>query len=234
MMSKTNIVSLSDVGARVTDVARISGRGAPKRAGYALKAIFDVVFAVLAITFFAPFMVIAAILIFAQDRGPVFIVQKRIGHKGKVFGCLKFRTMVVDAQERLEQLLAECPTARAEWAARQKLRDDPRITRIGQFLRTTSLDELPQFFNILLGDMSVVGPRPIVKDEIVKYGGAFSAYSSVKPGVTGMWQVSGRSDTSYEERVELDVEYVNDVNFKTDISIILKTVSVVLGGRGAY
>ncbi|WP_112322095.1 sugar transferase [Oceanibium sediminis] len=232
-MSDSNIDGLRDCA----DFESRTNRGldvhSRNTGGYALKSLLDFCFALLAIVFFAPFMIVVAILIFAHDRGPVFFIQERIGQGGRKFPCLKFRTMVVNAQERLDSLLAESPEARIEWRAQQKLRNDPRITRVGRFLRTTSLDELPQFFNVLFGQMSVVGPRPIVEDEVPKYSTDFSTYNSVKPGVTGLWQVSGRSDTSYRERVSLDVQYVNSMSLLTDMSIILKTVSIVLNGRGA-
>jgi len=205
-----------------------------EKTGYLIKPVFDLVFAALAVAFFAPFMLVVAVLIYAQDRGPIFFVHERVGRGGRKFRCLKFRTMVTDSQARLDRLLAESPEARSEWEVQQKLRNDPRITGVGRFLRATSLDELPQFFNVLFGQMSVVGPRPIVDSEIAKYSSDFVAYASVKPGVTGLWQVMGRSDTSYSERVHLDVQYVNNMNFIMDLRIILKTISVVLNGRGAY
>jgi len=205
-----------------------------ERTGYLIKPVFDVLFAALAVVFFAPFMLIVAAMIYYHDRGPVFFAHERVGQGGRKFRCLKFRTMVIDAQDRLDRLLAESPEARTEWQIQQKLRNDPRITGVGRFLRATSLDELPQFINVLLGQMSVVGPRPIVDSEIAKYSSDFGAYASVKPGVTGLWQVRGRSETSYGERVEFDVQYVNNMSLALDMQIILKTISVVLNGRGAY
>lgn len=208
--------------------------GTSDTAGYWIKPIFDTAFSALALVFFSPFLLLIAIVIAVSSRGPVFIVQERIGRDGKPFGCLKFRTMVVDADQRLDQLLAECPKARQQWHETRKLNPDPRITRVGKFLRKTSLDELPQFFNVLRGDMSVVGPRPIVADEIERYADRFRYYKAVKPGISGLWQVSGRSDTSYASRVEMDVRYVLGMSLKLDLSIIAKTVGVVMFGRGAY
>lgn len=233
-MRDSNIERLHELAAVGTGGKHILESAEPERTGYLIKPVFDILFSALAIAFFAPFMLIVAALIYYNDRGPIFFAHERIGLGGRKFRCLKFRTMVVDAQDRLDRLLAECPDARTEWQIQQKLRKDPRITGVGRFLRATSLDELPQFFNVVFGQMSVVGPRPIVESEIAKYSSDFATYASVKPGVTGLWQVRGRSDTSYSERVELDVQYVSNMSFNLDLWIILKTISVVLNGRGAY
>ena len=183
--------------------------------------------------FFAPALLLLAAVLFLTGGWPVLFAHNRVGHKGKTFRCLKFRTMRLDADARLKAHLAGCPEARAEWAACQKLTDDPRITRLGQFLRSSSLDELPQLWNVVRGDMSMVGPRPIVADEIRHYGPYFAEYKSVRPGITGIWQVSGRSDTTYEERVAFDVEYVQTQSTALDLKLILRTVSVVLRRQGA-
>jgi len=166
-----------------------------------------------------------------HDGGPAIFAQDRIGHGGRVFRCYKLRSMVVDSQARLEALLESDPAARAEWEATQKLKNDPRITRLGQFLRKSSLDELPQLWNIFMGEMSIVGPRPIVQNEIAKYGADFIYYTDVRPGLTGLWQVSGRSETTYEERVALDVEYVREWSFFRDIKVILLTIPAILASR---
>jgi lipopolysaccharide/colanic/teichoic acid biosynthesis glycosyltransferase len=179
-------------------------------------------------------MVLITIVVAVSSPGPVFFVQQRIGLRGVSFPCLKFRTMVTDAQERLEKLLAEDPDARAEWALDHKLRNDPRVTWIGRILRKTSFDELPQLFNILMGHMSVVGPRPIVQAEIVRYGERFLAYCAVRPGLTGLWQVSGRNDVSYETRVRLDARYSRRKCLGYDIAICMRTVPAVLMSRGVY
>ncbi len=163
----------------------------------------------------------------------MFFAHERIGRNGKTFRCWKFRTMALDAEEQLQNLLINDPEARAQWEAYQKLDDDPRITCVGEFFRKTSLDELPQFWNVLKGEMAIVGPRPIVASEVHHYGNHLVDYLSVKPGITGLWQVSGRSDTTYDERVAMDVEYTSSRTFQKDIKIILKTVKVMVLGDGA-
>lgn len=195
---------------------------------------FDVAMALAAILVFLPLLLLTALFIKLSAPGPVLFVQRRIGRDGKPFPCLKFRTMVVDAQDVLNTLLETCPTARAEWDRDQKLRTDPRITPIGAILRKSSLDELPQLFNILAGHMSVVGPRPIVEAEIYRYGARFDAYCSVRPGLTGLWQVSGRNEVSYEARVRLDALYARRKSTRYDLAICLRTVPAVLGSRGVY
>ena len=198
-----------------------------------LRAGFDRGFALAALIFFAPFLLTVCVLLLVREGRPIFFGHTRIGKNGKTFKCLKFRTMAVDADERLAHLLKHDAEARKEWETTQKLENDPRVTCIGLFLRKTSLDELPQFFNVLKGDMAIVGPRPIVAAEVIRYGKHFGAYAPVKPGITGFWQVSGRSDVSYEDRVAMDVDYVNNRPFSRDIRIIVKTVRVVLAGDGA-
>jgi lipopolysaccharide/colanic/teichoic acid biosynthesis glycosyltransferase len=198
-----------------------------------VKRTFDIVFAAAALVFFAPFIGLVALAILLREGGPVFFLHERIGHGGRTFRCIKFRTMVKDADARLADLLETDADARAEWAATRKLRDDPRINCLGAFLRKTSLDELPQFWNVLRGEMSIVGPRPIVADEAAYYGGNFADYISVRPGITGAWQVSGRSDTTFAERVALDVDYVTRWSFARDLSIVVRTVGVLLSRRGA-
>ena len=160
--------------------------------------------------------------------------HKRIGQHGKEFPCYKFRTMCVDADARLKEYLAANPEAREEWERDFKLKDDPRVTRVGRVLRRTSLDELPQLLNVLKGQMSLVGPRPIVKAEIPRYGSYIADFYMVRPGITGMWQVNGRSDTTYDERVQMDSWYVRNWSVWLDLSLLWKTVSVVLNHKGAY
>lgn len=193
----------------------------------------DIVIVLAAALFLLPVLIPIALIIRLSDNGPVLFRHKRVGRDGKEFMLYKFRSMVPDASERLEHLLQTDPAARAEWMATQKLENDPRITPIGDFLRKSSLDELPQLLNIFKGQMSVVGPRPIVEGEIEKYGEFFSYYSSVRPGLTGLWQVSGRSETTYETRVALDVAYVKARSFFMDIKIILMTFPAVLRRAGA-
>ena len=199
----------------------------------AFKWSFDRVFAAAALIFFLPFILVISAIILIKDGRPIFFGHTRVGKDGKVFKCLKFRTMVRDADKRIAHILATDPNAALEWHSTQKLENDPRIHCAGKFLRKTSLDELPQFINVLRGEMSMVGPRPIVADEAKQYGEHYKDYLSVRPGITGLWQVSGRSDTSYSERVALDVEYVNNHNMLQDLSIVGKTVSVVLSCNGA-
>ena len=198
------------------------------------KRALDMIGAGLGLVLLSPFFLIVALMVRA-DGGPAFFAHQRVGRGGKLFGCLKFRSMVIDSQARLEALLAIDPAARAEWEATRKLKNDPRITRIGRFLRSTSLDELPQLINVLRGEMSLVGPRPVQVAEIDRYYGASAAhYMAVRPGITGLWQVSGRSETSYESRVALDVSYVSRPSMLTDLSILLRTPVAVLSRRGAH
>jgi len=194
----------------------------------------DVVIASLALLFFAPLMLVVALAVYATDPGPVLFGHLRVGRYGRPFKCLKFRSMAVNAQELLRDLLANDAAARAEWAADHKLRNDPRITPIGRFLRKSSLDELPQLFNVIRGEMSIVGPRPIVLDEVVRYGRYFEVYCQVRPGITGLWQVSGRNDTSYRRRVACDVTYVRSQSLVGNFQIIAATVPSVLQRSGSY
>ena len=198
------------------------------------RRILDIVLSALALIFLSPMMLAAAVAIKLQDGGPVLFGQERMGLGGKPFKCWKFRSMVVNAEARLAAVLASSPEARSEWEADHKLRKDPRITMLGRFLRVSSIDELPQLFNIIAGDMSLVGPRPIVPAEVPKYGRWFSRYMSVKPGLTGLWQVSGRNDVSYRERVALDILFAKRSNFKLYVYIIMMTVPAVLKRSGSY
>jgi Undecaprenyl-phosphate galactose phosphotransferase WbaP len=190
--------------------------------------------AVLAVIFLAPIMLAVAIAVYAQDGGPILFAHRRLGRNGQYFYCLKFRSMAVDAERRLKDLLASDPAARAEWEKDHKLRNDPRVTKLGEFLRKTSLDELPQLFNVLRGEMSLVGPRPIVEAEIAKYGRRFSHYCAVKPGITGLWQVSGRNDTTYRARVAMDCVYAARRSVWMDFRVLALTVPAVLARRGSY
>lgn len=195
---------------------------------------FDIVFALTLLLVTAPVLVLLGLLVKYSSPGPVFFVQPRVGRDGELFPCFKFRTMVVDASSQIERLLAACPIARREWEQDQKLRNDPRIIPFGFILRKFSLDELPQLINILMGQMSVVGPRPIIESEVYRYGRRFAEYCSVKPGLTGLWQVSGRNETTYDQRVSLDAYYARNKSLLLDLKIILQTVPVVLGARGAF
>ncbi|HDX6383788.1 TPA: sugar transferase, partial [Escherichia coli] len=166
--------------------------------------------------------------------GPAIYGHERVGKSGKKFKCLKFRSMVINSKEVLETVLSNDPDAKKEWDATFKLKNDPRITTIGHFLRRTSLDELPQLFNVLRGEMSLVGPRPIITDELERYNEEVDYYLLSKPGMTGLWQVSGRSDVDYDTRVYLDTWYVKNWSMWNDIAILFKTISVVLKKDGAY
>jgi lipopolysaccharide/colanic/teichoic acid biosynthesis glycosyltransferase len=194
----------------------------------------NLILAAAALIFLLPVMSAVALAIYAQDGGPILFAHRRIGRDGRSFNCLKFRSMAADAELRLAQLLASDPGVQAEWERDRKLRKDPRITRFGAFLRRSSLDELPQLLNVLRGEMSLVGPRPIVEDEIPKYGRRFCAYCAVKPGMTGLWQVSGRNDISYRTRVALDWLYARRRNVGLDVYIIVCTLPAVFARRGSY
>jgi len=199
-----------------------------------LKTFFGRVFCIVLLVALAPLLTLISIAIHLQDGGPVLFGHTRVGRDGRLFRCLKFRTMAVDAEERLAAYLACDPQARREWRLDQKLRDDPRITPLGNYLRRSSLDELPQLFNVLRGDMSLVGPRPIVPDEVVRYGWRFRHYCRVKPGITGLWQVTGRNDVSYRRRVAMDVMYARSHCLAGDLRILAMTVPAVLLRRGSY
>ena len=199
-----------------------------------LSRTLDVVVAILALTILFPVIVIFGICIFLQDGGSPIFAHRRIGRAGQSFPCLKLRTMVRDSEERLRRHLEADPAARAEWAMDQKLRSDPRITPLGHFLRKSSLDELPQLVNVLAGHMSLVGPRPIVQAEVIRYGRYFRFYCAVRPGITGLWQVSGRNDTSYRRRVAMDTVYSRRRSIGTDISILVRTVPAVLASKGSF
>ena len=198
------------------------------------KRIFDITATVIGGILILPVIAIVAILIYLDSPGPIVFGHKRVGQGGKEFPCYKFRSMVPNAQEALEIYLKENPEAREEWERDFKLKDDPRVTKIGKFLRKTSLDELPQLWNVLIGDMSLVGPRPIVRAEVEKYGEYINDFYLVPPGITGVWQVSGRNDTTYEERVLMDSWYVHNWSVWIDIVYLVKTVLAVLKGKGAY
>lgn len=181
----------------------------------------------------SPLMLAIAAWISLTEGGPVTFSHRRVGKGGRAFDCFKFRTMVPEAAEILKEVLASDPIAREEWEQNFKFERDPRVTRLGAFLRKSSLDELPQLWNVLRGDMSLVGPRPVTDAEGALYGEHFATYKSVRPGLTGLWQISGRSNTTYDERVALDVSYVRQAGVLTDLKILVLTVVRVLQGRGA-
>jgi Undecaprenyl-phosphate galactose phosphotransferase WbaP len=200
-----------------------------------IKRVFDVTFALLlSVVAFPVAALIAAAIWLESRRGPIFFSHERIGRGSKRFRLWKFRTMVVNSDRVLARHLEENPDAAAEWHANHKLRNDPRVTRIGRLLRRTSLDELPQLWNVVRGEMSLAGPRPVTDAEMRHYGASWPLYTLAKPGLTGLWQVSGRNDTTYRKRVELDSTYVRHWSLKLDFLLLFKTVRVVLWGKGAY
>jgi Undecaprenyl-phosphate galactose phosphotransferase WbaP len=199
-----------------------------------IKRVFDILFTLALALAALPFGIVIALAIALDSRGGVFFAHTRVGKGGRPFRIWKFRSMIAGSDEVLARYLDRNPTLVEEWRLTHKLKDDPRVTRVGRLLRKTSLDELPQVWNVLRGDMSMVGPRPIVSEESAKYGPAFALYTKVRPGLTGLWQVSGRNDTNYQRRVSLDCQYIRNWSLWLDAKILLKTVRVVLGGRGAY
>ena len=198
------------------------------------KRIFDLTATILGGLVILPFIILIALAVAVDNRGRVIFAHKRVGMHGKKFFCYKFQTMIKDAEEVLENYLEENPAAKKEWEESFKLTNDPRVTKLGNFLRRTSLDELPQLWNVIRGEMSLVGPRPIVEKEIIRYGENIREYYMVLPGITGMWQVSGRSDTTYAERVAMDTWYVRNWSVWIDIMYLFKTVKAVLAEKGAY
>lgn len=200
-----------------------------------LKRAFDIAFSVFALLFFFPLFLGLAIIIRLTSKGPAIYAHERIGRGGKTFRCFKFRSMYADSDERLKELLKNNPEMKEEWDRSHKLKNDPRITPIGKFIRKTSLDEFPQFLNVLKGDLSVVGPRPVVRAEVNKHlKEKAPKILSVRPGLTGIWQVSGRSNTTYAERIMMDEAYIDSHNLWLDIKLIAKTVPAMLSKRGAY
>ena len=208
-----------------------------------LKRIFDILFSFFIIIALSPVFLILSIIVFFSSKGPVFYYSYRLGRGGKIIRCYKFRTMYKDAEVKLISLLNRNIALKTEWAKFQKLKNDPRITPIGKFLRKTSLDELPQFFNVLKGDLSIVGPRPFVLvgprneflTEIKSYlGDKTEKILSIRPGITGIWQISGRSEIEIKERVKIEEDYINKQTFWLDIKLILKTIPKVFFSKGAY
>lgn len=223
----------ADLG-RELKYGNASARLAPVSSGFYMKfgkRIFDVLGALFLFAIFIPLFAILSVALQMQ-RGPVMFGHGRIGQKGREFRCLKFRTMVPDAEQRLKDVLATDPVARQQWDEARKLDPDPRITRIGEILRRSSMDELPQLFNVLRGEMSLVGPRPVTASELSRYGDAQPYYLALRPGLTGLWQVSGRNDVSYDSRVALDTAYAQRVSLPGDLMILLRTVGVVLRATG--
>ena len=196
----------------------------------AIKRVFDIVFSLIGLILLSPIFLIISVIIKLDSKGPVFFVHSRIGEKGKPIGIYKFRTMVNNAEDLIKSFT---PEQKEEFERSYKLEDDPRITKVGDFLRKTSLDELPQILNILKGELSIIGPRPIVQSELDKYEDNKDKFLSVRPGLTGYWAANGRSDTSYEERMQMELYYVDNMSFKLDVKIFFKTIFAVLKKEGA-
>lgn len=226
---------MNELVERLTERGHADGGLHPRApVGGRVKRIADVVLSLLALVAVWPLFLMIVAVMKVTDPGPVFFAHERIGFNGRRFKCLKFRSMVTDSEAVLLALLRQDAEAAKEWTDTQKLRNDPRITSLGRLLRVTSLDELPQLINVLVGDMSFVGPRPIVASEAPRYGKYFLLYVAARPGLTGPWQVSGRSDTTYDERVRLDVDYVTNWSFPRDCAVMLRTAVVVLTRSGSY
>ena len=199
------------------------------------KRIFDILFSVGVLIIASPLLFMISIIIALSSRGPIFYAQERIGRGGVTFKCFKFRSMYQDADKRLQEILNSDTTLLNEWKQTHKLKNDPRITPVGKFLRRTSLDELPQFWNVIKGDLSVVGPRPVVKEEILNhFGEKACTIFSVRPGITGLWQISGRSNTCYNRRIALDEAYVKERSVIQDMKIIALTIPRMISRNGAY
>ena len=232
--SNTRAAPAPDVGHARRRTAHIDRAMVANRLRYGTIRTLDVVLCAIALLFFAPLLAIIAIVVYLSDPGPILFAHRRLGRDGNHFYCLKFRSMVVDAEGRLRRLLDADPVMRLEWERDHKLRVDPRITRVGRFLRSSSLDELPQLWNVIRGDMSIVGPRPIVDAEVTRYGRYFNDYCRVRPGITGLWQISGRNDVSYRRRVALDVAFSRSTSVRLYLRILCLTVPSVLMARGSY
>jgi exopolysaccharide production protein ExoY len=202
--------------------------------GLGSKRVIDIILATSAIILLAPLLTLCFLTCLLTSPGPAIFGHQRVGFRGKLFNCFKFRTMVLDSESRLRDHLAANPKAAAEWAATRKLRFDPRVTAIGSVLRKTSLDELPQLFNVLMGDMSIVGPRPVTEEELVRYSTNANAYLACRPGITGLWQVSGRSGTTYSKRVACDTFYARNWSIALDAKIMIVTIPVLLDTENVY
>lgn len=205
-------------------------RSISKKVYIVVKRFLDIFLSLIGLILLSPIFLIIAIIIKLDSKGPVFFVHSRIGEKGKPIGIYKFRTMVTNAEELIKKFT---PEQKEEFEKNFKLENDPRVTKIGNFLRKTSLDELPQILNILKGELSIIGPRPIVQDELEKYEDNKEKFLSVKPGLTGYWAANGRSDTSYEERIQMELYYVDNMSFWLDVKIFFKTIFAVIKKEGA-
>lgn len=229
-MSNITVESFFDAKIMVLNIRNNLGN----RWNRILKRTFDIIATVIGGLMISPILLAIALWVYHDSPGPVIFKHRRVGRNGKEFNCYKFRSMCVNSKEVLEHLLATDPEAKAEWDKEFKLKNDPRITKSGAFLRKTSLDELPQLWNVLKGEMSLVGPRPIVQKEIVKYGQYYREYKMVRPGITGIWQTSGRNDVDYPERVQMDNWYVHNWSVWIDLVLLWRTIDVVMAREGAY
>lgn len=198
-----------------------------------LKRTFDIFFSILLLIILSPLFIFLIFKI-SRDGGNAIYGHTRVGMNGKKFKCYKFRSMVINSQEVLDHILSTDPKAKLEWAKDFKLKNDPRITKLGHFIRKTSIDELPQLWNVLIGDMSFVGPRPVTEKELERYRQYMKYYLAVRPGITGLWQISGRNDITYNERIRLDIRYIISWSLLKDFIILFKTISVVFFRKGAY
>ena len=230
-MYQQAVLSEFRVPTRVGDSRILRNREDLRRA---LTRVLDIVLSLVLLAVLAPFLLLTAIGVYLTNPGPVFFGHMRLGMNGQQFRCWKFRSMVVDADQRLAELLATDPEARREWELDHKLRNDPRITKVGALLRKSSIDELPQLYNVLKGEMSLVGPRPIVLSEVERYRRYYAQYCSHRPGITGLWQISGRNDVSYRRRVALDVMYCRRKSVRFNLMILALTVPRVVFARGSY
>jgi exopolysaccharide production protein ExoY len=238
----TNLKSLEkqtvggDVAVRMPGKSPLARNGlrATPSVGDWRKRVLDILVASAALVLLLPLMLMIALLVKLLSPGPAIYGHERVGFGGKPFRCLKFRTMVSNGDEVLQRHIASSEAARREWEASRKLKNDPRVTAIGAILRSTSADELPQLINVLWGEMSIVGPRPVVADELRHYGEQSSFYFSARPGLTGLWQVSGRSDVTYEARVNFDRTYCETWSLRKDVALIVRTVPAVLSRKGTY
>jgi undecaprenyl-phosphate galactose phosphotransferase len=200
-----------------------------------VKRVFDIIFSGVALLFFLPCAVVIGLVIKLSSPGPIFYRCQRVGKGGDIIGCWKFRTMHQGAEETLRKMLAESPTLQKEWDTYFKLKDDPRVSGIGRFLRKTSMDELPQFWNVMKGDLSVVGPRPVTEEEVKKYyRDKAEKILSVRPGLTGIWQTSGRNLLTFDQRIQLEEQYIDNQSFLLDLGLIFKTISHIFFARGAF
>jgi exopolysaccharide production protein ExoY len=218
------------------ELSMLLGRSkvAPYTTGGKAKRIFDLFISLITLFAFLPLFVFVILLLKLTDPGPVIFRHVRVGQGGRRFACLKFRSMVIDSDKVLKTLLESNPAARLEWERTQKLANDPRITTVGKFLRQSSLDELPQLINVIRGEMSLVGPRPVVPSEAARYGDKLGLYLQARPGITGIWQVSGRNDCGYDQRIEMDANYVRNWRLSADVAILLRTLGAVIARKGSY